>query len=172
MTTQYEDDFDLDQEETEQPQQQQQQEPQWRKNLERKAKEAETAKAEAQAAKRELALLKAGIDLESPTGKLFAKAYDGEASVDAIKAAATEYGLIGTESAPAAAPTQAAPSVSNDELAAHQRIAQTSAGANNAGQYDPRDAVNSAESVEEVLAILQKEGVEIDQTRPGQFFKI
>lgn len=169
MTTQYEDDFDLDQEENEQPQQQQ--EPQWRKNLERKAKEAETAKAEAQAAKRELALLKAGIDLESPTGKLFAKAYDGEASVDAIKAAATEYGLIGTESAPAA-PAQAAPSVSNDELAAHQRIAQTSAGANSAGQYDARDAVNSAESVEEVLAILQKEGIEIDQTRPGGFFRI
>lgn len=170
MTTQYEDDFDLDQEENEQPQQQQ--EPQWRKNLERKAKEADAAKAEAQAAKRELALLKAGIDLESPTGKLFAKAYDGEASVDAIKAAATEYGLIGTESAPAAAPAQAAPSVSNDELAAHQRIAQTSAGANSAGQYDARDAVANAQSAEEVLAILQKEGVEIDQTRPGGFFKI
>lgn len=170
MTTQYEDDFDLDQEENEQPQQQQQQEPQWRKNLERKAKEADAAKAEAQAAKRELAILKAGIDLESPTGKLFAKAYDGEASVDAIKAAATEYGLIGTESAPAA-PTPA-PSVSNDELAAHQRIAQTSAGANSAGQYDARDAVANAQSVEEVLAILQKEGVQIDETRPGGFFRI
>jgi hypothetical protein len=170
MTTQYEDDFDLEQEENEQPQQQQQ-EPQWRKNLERKAKEADAAKAEAQAAKRELALLKAGIDLESPTGKLFAKAYDGEASVDAIKSAATEYGLIGQESAPAA-PTQSAPSVSSDELAAHQRIAQASAGANSGGQYDPRDAVNSAESVEEVLAILQKEGVVIDDTRPGGFFKI
>lgn len=168
MTTQYEDDFDLDQEENEQPQQQQ--EPQWRKNLERKAKEADAAKAEAQAAKRELALLKAGIDLESPTGKLFAKAYDGEASVDAIKSAATEYGLIGNESAPAA--STPAPSVSNDELAAHQRIAQTSAGANNAGQYDPRDAVANAESAQEVLAILQKEGVVIDDTRPGGFFRI
>ena len=171
MTTQYEDDFDLDQEENEQPQQQQQQEPQWRKNLERKAKEADSAKAEAQAAKRELALLKAGIDLESPTGKLFAKAYDGEASVEAIKASATEYGLIGTESAPAA-PTQAEASVSNDELATHQRIASASAGANSGGQYDPRDAVNSSESVEEVLAILQKEGVKIDDSRPGQFFRI
>jgi hypothetical protein len=106
MTNQYEEDYDLEENE-----QTQQQEPQWRKNLERKAKEADTAKAEAQAAKRELALLKAGIDLESPTGKLFAKAYDGEASVEAIKLSATEYGLIGTESAPAA-PTQAAPSVS------------------------------------------------------------
>jgi len=168
MTTQYEDDFDLEQEENEQPQQQ---EPQWRKNLERKAKEADAAKAEAQAAKRELALLKAGIDLESPTGKLFAKAYDGEASVEAIKTAATEYGLIGQESAPAA-PAQTEPSVSNDELAAHQRIAQASAGANSGGQYDPRDAVNNAESVEEVLAILQKEGVVIDETRPGSFFRI
>lgn len=169
MTNQYEEDYDLDQEENEQPQQQQ--EPQWRKNLERKAKEADAAKAEAHAAKRELALLKAGIDLESPTGKLFAKAYDGEASVDAIKSAATEYGLIGTESAPAA-PTQAAPSVSNDELAAHQRIASASAGANSAGQYDARDAISNAESAQEVLAILQKEGVEIDESRPGSFFRI
>lgn len=171
MTTQYEDDFDLDQEDNEQPQQQQQQEPQWRKNLERKAKEAEAAKAEAQAAKRELALLKAGIDLESPTGKLFAKAYDGEASVDAIKAAATEYGLIG-QSANPSTPAQAEPSVPADELAAHQRIASASAGANSAGQYDPRDAVANAQSAEEVLAILQKEGVQIDETRPGGFFRI
>jgi hypothetical protein len=166
MTNQYEEDYDLEENE-----QTQQQEPQWRKNLERKAKEADTAKAEAQAAKRELALLKAGIDLESPTGKLFAKAYDGEASVEAIKLSATEYGLIGTESAPAA-PTQAAPSVSNDELATHQRIASASAGASSAGQYDARDAISNAESAQEVMAILQKEGVQIDESRPGSFFKI
>ncbi len=165
MTTQYEEnDLDQDFEENEP---QQEREPQWRKQLERKAKEADSAKAEANAAKRELALLKAGIDLDSPTGKLFAKAYDGEATVEAIKASATEFGLIGQ-----ATPAPEAPSVSNAELAAHSRIASTSAGADSVGQYDARDAINRAESVDEVLSILQKEGVPLDDSRPGQFFRI
>jgi hypothetical protein len=53
--------------------------------------------AEAEAAKRELAFLKAGIDLDSPGGKLLAKAYDGAPTVEAIKAAAVEYGVITPE---------------------------------------------------------------------------
>ena len=49
---------------------------------------------EAEQARRELAFMKVGIDTDSPTGKLFAKAYDGEATVDAIAQAAAEYGLV------------------------------------------------------------------------------
>lgn len=45
-------------------------------------------------AKRELAFVRAGIDLDSPSGKLAAKAYDGEPSLDAVKQFAVEYGLI------------------------------------------------------------------------------
>lgn len=47
-----------------------------------------------EAAIRELAFMKVGIDTDSPTGKLFAKAYDGEATVEAIAQAAAEYGLV------------------------------------------------------------------------------
>lgn len=71
------------------------------RQLREKAKEADNLKGEltkaqdeARTARRELAFLKAGIDTESNVGKLFAKAYDGDTSLDAVKAAAAEYGLI------------------------------------------------------------------------------
>lgn len=42
-----------------------------------RAQELETQLASTAALQREVAMLKAGIDLESPTGKLFVRAYDG-----------------------------------------------------------------------------------------------
>jgi hypothetical protein len=36
------------------------------------------------------AMLQAGVDLDSPTGKMFRKAWDGDADADAIKAGAAE----------------------------------------------------------------------------------
>ena len=42
-------------------------------------------------------LVRAGIDLDSPTGRLFVKAYDGDSTVEAVKTAAAEYGLIQQE---------------------------------------------------------------------------
>jgi hypothetical protein len=44
-------------------------------------------------ARREIAVMKSGIDSESKLGQLFLKSYDGEVSPDAIKAAAEEYGI-------------------------------------------------------------------------------
>lgn len=125
----------------------------WRRKMERDAEEGRQAKAdaakdraEADAAKRELAFLRAGIDLDSPQGKLFAKAYDGDPTADAVKAQAQEFGLID------------APSVPAEELAAHDRFAQASAGAA-AGQADEDvylGAIDKAESEAEVLAALAK----------------
>lgn len=98
----------------------------WRRQLEQRARDAEAAAekaraeaAEAADAKRQLALLRAGIDVESGPGKLFAKAYDGDLTADAIKTAATEYGVL--------APP--APSVPAAELAAHTAASTASAGA-------------------------------------------
>jgi hypothetical protein len=64
------------------------------KQLEAENQKYRAEAAEAVAAKRELAFIKVGIDVDSPTGKLFAKAYDGETSPEAVAAAAAEYGLI------------------------------------------------------------------------------
>lgn len=65
--------------------------------------QAEQALAEAEEARRKLALIEAGIDLKSPTGQLFADAYKGELSPDAITEAAQRYGVIAPP-APVTAP--------------------------------------------------------------------
>lgn len=85
----------------------QQQVPNWRRKLEADAKAgreavaaAEAAKAEAQAAKRELTMMQLGIDPNAGPGKLFAKAYDGELTADAMRAAAEEFGVLATQQQP------------------------------------------------------------------------
>jgi hypothetical protein len=56
------------------------------------------AKADAAAqAERELAFVKAGVDPSSPMAKYFMKAYDGELTPDAIKEAAIEAQIVGTQ---------------------------------------------------------------------------
>lgn len=54
---------------------------------EHKAKELE-------AAKRELAFLKAGVDVDSKAGQLLMKAYDGELDAEAIRKEAVEIGAV------------------------------------------------------------------------------
>lgn len=155
-------DDDLDTETTEQAN-----DKGWRKRLVAEAEERGRAEAaaEAEAAKRELAFLKAGIDLDSPGGKLLAKAYDGAPTVEAIKAAAVEYGVIQNE----------APAVSAEELAAHDRVANASAGAPTANEADELMAELdkagdfSSGSPEAVLAVLRKAGIPTEYTRPGNW---
>lgn len=66
--------------------------PNWRRKLEADAKagrealaRAEAAEAESRSAQRELAMRRAGIDVETPIGAMFAKAYDGENDVDLMR---------------------------------------------------------------------------------------
>lgn len=120
-------------------------------------REAEEAQREAANAKRELAFLKAGIDLESPTGKLFAKAYDGDTSLDAVKAAAGEYGLI---------PTSQTDEVKND-LDALNRVSQASSGSTGTIAPNALDAIRGASSPEEILKILQQNNISISNDQPG-----
>lgn len=47
---------------------------------------------------RELAFVKAGIDTDSGTGKLLFKAYEGDLTPEAVKAAAVEAGILAAES--------------------------------------------------------------------------
>jgi hypothetical protein len=141
----------------------------WRRKLEADAKEgkrasreAEIAKQEAAQAKRELALIKAGIDLESGTGKLFAKAYDGEATPEAIKAAAQEFGLV---------PTSQTQEV-QDDLSAIDRISQASAGATGTIAPSALDEIRNAANPADVIKILQANGITISNEQPGGWFPI
>jgi rRNA maturation endonuclease Nob1 len=121
------------------------------------AREANEAKAEANAAKRELALMKAGINLDSPTGKLFVKAYDGEISVEAIKAAAGEYGLI---------PTSQTAEIQND-MAALDRVSQASSGSSATVPPSVLDEIRNAASPDEVLKLLVANNVNVSRDQPG-----
>ena len=120
-------------------------------------REAEEAQREAANAKRELAFIKAGIDIESPTGKLFAKAYDGETTIDAVKAAASEYGLI---------PTSQTDDVKND-LDALNRVSQASAGSTGVIAPTALDAIRGAADPAAVLKVLQDNGIAISNEQPG-----
>lgn len=131
----------------------------WVRELEKRAKGAEAAKAEAEAAKRELSLLKAGIDLNSPQGKLFAKAYDGEYSVDAVRAAAEEYGVL----------EAAKPEIPREELDSLDRISRAGAVPSTVGMEDPLAKLNQAESPEEIIEILKSQGIVIDNEQPGMW---
>ena len=123
-------------------------------------REAESARSEADAAKRELALLKSGIDVNSPTGKLFAKSYEGELTAEAIKAEAEQYGLI---------PTSQTSEV-KDDLSAIDRVSQASAGSQGFVAPTALDDIRNAEGdVNKILEILTKNGVPVsnEQPQPG-----
>ena len=64
------------------------------RQLEKENTEVKKLLAEADIAKRELAFVKAGIDLTAPASKYFVKGYDGELSPESIRQAAVEAQLI------------------------------------------------------------------------------
>ena len=108
----------------------------WVKNLRKQAKEGKKAQRELEHLKRDLVFKEAGIPEEGP-GKLFRKAYDGDVSEDAIRAAAQEYGILD-------APPNSEPSP--QEQQAVQRAAAATAGASSP----------PPESIEEALAQTDK----------------
>ena len=96
----YDDEFEDEVSEAPQPL-----DPNIRKQLreaEKIRKEAESLRAELEAQRREVQFTKAGIP-DSGIGALFRKAYDGEATADAIRNAATEYGILQVTQTPAPA---------------------------------------------------------------------
>lgn len=79
------------------------------KDLRRAAEEGRKATREAELARKELLFVKAGVDTDSKLGQLLFKSYDGELTVDAIKAEASELGAVASPAAPKA------PVVGDDE---------------------------------------------------------
>lgn len=110
-------------------------EPNWRRKLEADAKagrEATAALAEANAntaaAQRELVMRRANVDIESPLGQMFAKAYDGPADVDSV---------ISQWSAVTGQPPPDTSGVSPEQQAQIARISGAVAGAQPAGAQAP-----------------------------------
>lgn len=88
----------------------------------RRAKKAEESASEASSLKREVAFLKAGIQTDAGVGALLYRAYDGELTAEAIKAAAVEYGIVD-------APVAEAPAVPDAEQQATSERQTLAAGA-------------------------------------------
>jgi hypothetical protein len=109
-------------------------------NIRRELREGRRQRAEQEAEiaklRRDTALAKAGIDDSTPLGRMFAKSYDGDISVEAIKAAAEEIpGLL-------APPPPDPNAMSAAELEAQRRMAGSSGGAG-AGGPDAQSQFNS-----------------------------
>lgn len=147
----------------------------WRRQLEQDAREGREAKAQlatlqAQAdagvaAQRLLAVTQAGIDTTSGPGKLFADTYKGDPNIDAVKAAAAQYGL-------ASAPVPQA------EVQQHQQIVNASTGGGTPALDDADaklvelqqagDFLNG--SPKAVLEWVQANGGRIDNSEAGDWW--
>ena len=142
----YDDEFDEVETEERQPL-----DPNIRKQLreaEKARKELESVRNELETQKREVQFSKAGIP-DSGLGQLFRKAYDGEASQEAIRSAAQEYGII-----------QASEEVSSDdsELAALRRAQGATIGTTGAmpdPQQEYLNALAEASTPEDVMRIVE-----------------
>jgi hypothetical protein len=116
------------------------------KLLRERAKAADEAEARAAAAERRLAFAEAGIALDAKT-QYFVKGYDGELSAEAIRAAATEAGLIGE--------TTTEDPIPQAERDANRRMNEARGGGNEGGIDGPSiDAQIAATTTREELDAL------------------
>ena len=125
--------------------------PNIRKQLreaEKARKELDGLKAELETQRREIQFSKAGIP-DSGVGSLFRKAYDGEASLEAIQKSATEYGILQAPEEPLA---------DDSELAALRRAQGATIGTTGA-MPDPQQeylaALAGATTPEDVMKIVE-----------------
>jgi len=145
----YDDEFEDEVTETPQPL-----DPNIRKQLreaEKIRKEAETLRAELEAQRREVQFTKAGIP-DSGIGALFRKAYDGDASAEAIRKAAEEYGVLQSQ-APVAEPVDA-------EVEALRRAQGATIGTSGAypdTQQQYLEALAAAQTPEDVMRIVESD---------------
>lgn len=127
-------------------------------------KDAQKWEARAQAAEQQIAVRDVGIDLSKPLGKMFVKAYEGEWTPDAIRAAAADI--------PGLLPPQI-PSGDGDgqaDLEAQKRMANagTSTGSSAmATQEQFLTDLANAKSQEEVMALIDHADPSLGVVRKG-----
>lgn len=109
-------------------------------SLRKAADDGVKARTEADQLRRENAMLKAGVDLESPVGKMFARAYDGELDPEMIKTGATEVGAL-TPAPVVAVVTE--PPVVHDQTQSQERMDLASQ-AGKPGTIEPGDPYDAA----------------------------
>lgn len=120
------------------------------RRLREKAEGFDKATAELAAVNRRLAFAEAGLPA-APWRTYFDKGYEGELTAEAIKAAATEAGFLEAPKPP----EQTTP----EERATHGRVADASAGATSAPPVDWAAEYAAAKTPEQVMAIVQRQGI-------------
>lgn len=103
------------------------------KKLRNELKARDKALTEANAAKRELAFVRAGIDTSTKLGQLFAKSFEGDLDVEAIKAEAKELGIFNAPKTEAEEPDPAP-----DNSAQERSSLATGATGDDGSGVDPR----------------------------------
>lgn len=131
-------------------------------NLRRIAKDGKKAIGEAAGLRRELVLTKAGIDTETPLGKMFAKSYEGPDEIEAVKAAALEIGLL-------APPKKSDADIQADQARAAEetrlREAQENLGGGNVGVPSGEEGPHPADAAIQHYAKLLTEGMGEQEAR-------
>jgi hypothetical protein len=124
------------------------------KQLEKENRETKKLLAELQNQAKELAFVKAGLDMNSPMAKYFIKGYDGELSPEAIREAAMEAQLITPE-----------PAVNEDDRNAWRETNRIASGSE--VSPEPKgwaERINQAESESELMSIFaeaQAQGIDL-----------
>lgn len=99
------------------------------RGLRRAAKAGAKAKAELKALQTKIAFQDAGVDMDSPVGKLFVKAYDGDITPAAIQAEAKAVNALRTDATLLGTTPGDAPNITPEEQAATQARNNLSSGA-------------------------------------------
>lgn len=125
------------------------------KQLEKENRETKKLLAELQNQAKELAFVKAGLDMNSPMAKYFVKGYDGDLTPEAIREAAMEAQLI--------TPT---PAVNEDDRNAWRETNRIASGSE--VSPEPKgwaERINQAESEAELMSIFaeaQAQGINLN----------
>jgi hypothetical protein len=122
------------------------------RQLREKARVADEAQTKLAELERKVLFGEAGINLSDKAGQYFVKGYEGEMTVDAIKAEAEEMGLFKKVE-------QQRQQVPQQELAQHQQMSRTAAGGGDPSTEDYAALIASASSAEEVMQIATRFGV-------------
>jgi hypothetical protein len=125
--------------------------PNWRRDLEARATAGDEAVAELAQLRRELSFRDAGVDPNTKQGQYFMRGYNGEMTVDAIRAEAAELGLAGESNTP---------SVQTDpvDYGAEQRIAMAATDAEPVTDPDLDALIRQATNPEELQSVMEAHG--------------
>ena len=126
--------------------------------LREKARAADDAQAKLAELERKVMFSEAGIDLSTKNAQYFTKGYEGEMTVDAIKAEAEEMGLFKKEE-------QQRQQIPQQEMQMHQQLNKTTQGGGDPSTEDYQALIASASSAEEVMQIATRFGVPTSYNR-------